>query len=219
MQHLCSIDCDNLAIPAKKRMSTSFEWVQGFDYARAAMRSILFACVLAASSIAVAADNEVRVSADTEGAAVHVEAIAILRAPLALVWQTLTDYDHLSTFVPGMKKSRVVDRRGVAAIIEETGEARFLLFSYPIDVTVSSEEYPPHSIRVHALKGNLKKLDGGYEIVPLDGGEIRLTWRGVIEPDIFLPVFVTKPLLRSVVEMQFRGMVAEIGRRSALQNP
>lgn len=183
------------------------------------MRTISIGCLLAASAIAHAADDDIRVSAQTEGAEVRIEASAIFRAPLAIVWQTLTDYDHLESFIPGMSKSRVIERRGVAAIVEQVGEATFLLFSYPIAVTVSSEEYPPFSIRVHVLKGNLRRLDGGYQIVPRAGGEIELTWKGLIEPDSFLPAFMVKPVLRSVVEAQFSGMVSEIRRRSAASNP
>ena len=183
------------------------------------MRSVSLACLLAASTIAHAADDDIRVSARTAGAAVRIEARALLQAPLALVWQTLTDYDHLGTFIPGMTTSRVVDRRGVAAIVEQTGAAHFLLFSYPIDVTVSSEEYPPSSIRIHALKGNLRRLEGGYGIAAREGGTVELTWSGVIEPDSFVPAFVTRPLLRAAIEAQFRGMVSEIRRRNAASNP
>lgn len=164
-------------------------------------------------------EDDVRVSAQTAGAAVRIEATASLRAPIAVVWQTLTDYDHLATFIPGMIGSRVIDRRGVAAIVEQKGEARLLVFAYPIEVTVSSEEYPPYSIRIHALKGNLRRLDGGYEIAVREGGGIDLSWKGEIEPDVFLPTLVTRPLLRSVIEAQFRGMVSEIRRRSAATNP
>jgi len=172
--------------------------------------------ILAASASVKAEDNQLRVTAQVEKGAVRVEAHALVRATLPVVWQTLTDYGRLSSFIPGMATSKVIERRGVAAIVEQTGEARFLFFSYPLDVTVSSEEYPPYSIRIHVLKGNLKRLDGGYEITPLADGKIELNWRGNVEPDIFLPAFITKPLLRSVVEAQFRGMVAEIQRRSDL---
>jgi hypothetical protein len=127
---------------------------------------LALACFLAASAIAHAADGEIRISAQTEGAAV-----------------------------------------------------RFLLFSYPIDVTVSSEEYPPYAIRIHSLKGNLRRLEGGYQIAPRAGGEIELSWKGLIEPDSFLPALITKPVLRAVVEAQFSGMVSEIRRRSAASNP
>jgi ribosome-associated toxin RatA of RatAB toxin-antitoxin module len=174
---------------------------------------------LHANGAAVAADSDFRVSAATEGAAVRVDAYALLHAPWAIVWQTLTDYDHLGSFIPGMATSRVIRREGVAAIVEQTGAVRVLMISFPLNVTVSSEEYPPHSILIHALKGNLRQLEGGYEITSGAGGAIELRWRGKIEPDSVLPAVFTRPVLRAVVEAQFRGMVSEIQRRTAAANP
>ena len=43
-----------------------------------------------------------------------------------------------------------------------------------------------------------------------------LQWRGTIEPDISLPLFITAPGLRQIVADQFLGMIKEIERRSAL---
>jgi hypothetical protein len=180
------------------------------EIARRILFTIFLACVLPAN----ASEPEIRVTAKLDGAAVRVDAVASLRAPLAVIWRTLTDYDHLSAFIPGMATSRVVERKGVAAIVEQTGAARFLMLSYPLNVTVASEEYPPYSIRIHALKGNLLRLDGGYEIVPGAGGVNELRWRGSIQPDSFIPALMTRPILRAVVEAQFRGMVGEILRRS-----
>ena len=168
---------------------------------------------------AMATESDVKVSAATEGGAVRIDAYALLRAPWSIVWQTLTDYDHLGSFIPGMTTSRVIRREGVAAIVEQTGEARVLMISFPLNVTVSSEEYPPHSIRIHALKGKLRQLEGGYEITAGAGGAIELRWRGKIEPDSALPAVFTRPVLRAVVEAQFRGMVFEIRRRTAAANP
>jgi len=162
-----------------------------------------------------ATEPRFKVSASSEGVAVHVDAYALVHAPWAIVWQTLTDYDHLPGFIPGMTSSRVIGRQGVAAIVEQTGEARFLMISFPLNVTVSSEEYPPGEIRIHALKGSLRQLEGAYEIAAGVDGDVELRWRGTIEPDSPIPAFFTRPIMRAIVEAQFRGMVSEIERRSA----
>ncbi|MEQ1776079.1 MAG: SRPBCC family protein, partial [Burkholderiales bacterium] len=128
-----------------------------------------------------AADN-VTVHAERQGSAVAIEARALLVAPLPLIWATLTDYDQLSTFIPGMHVSRVIERRGPAAIVKQLGEAGFLFFTRPIDVVVESLEKPPHVIEIRVLSGNLKKLDGRYQIEP-DAqvpGTFVLRWFGVI---------------------------------------
>lgn len=163
------------------------------------------------------AASDFAVRTDKRGSEVHVDAHATLSAPLPVIWQTLTDYNHLPDFIPGISRSRLIEYRGTAAIVEQLGEAGFLFFKVPIDVVVESLERAPHVIEVRVLKGNLKKLDGRYQIeegaTPAD--PIVLRWRGVIEPEKTLPPLFGEMILRSNVTDQFRGMVREIERRHA----
>ncbi len=163
--------------------------------------------------------EQVSIEASRHGTAVAIMARATIKAPYALIWQTLTDYDHLSEFIPGMVKSHVIERRGSAAIVEETGKAGFLFFTYPIEVVVESYEEPPAFIGIRVIKGNLKQLDGGYRIEKSGdkGDEFVLRWSGLIEPSLAVPLFITVPLMRANISDQFRGMVREIERRETLR--
>jgi ribosome-associated toxin RatA of RatAB toxin-antitoxin module len=165
------------------------------------------------------AAEQVSIEASSRGSAVEIEARATIRAPYALIWQTLTDYDHLSDFIPGMKKSHVIDRRGNAAVIEQSGKAAILFFDYPIEVVIESLEKPPAFIGVRVLKGNLKQLEGGYRLEKIADtrDEFVLRWSGLIEPSLPVPLFISMPLLRANIRDQFRGMVREIERREALR--
>lgn len=162
------------------------------------------------------AAEDLTVEAQRSGSAVAVEARATLRAPADLIWKTLTDYDHLSEFIPGMNESKMIDRRGGAAIVEQHGEARFLVFSYGIDVVVESAEYPPDRIEIHVISGNLRQLDGAYRLSAGDEeGTWVLRWSGLVEPTMPVPSFLAVGLMRRNVEAQFSGMVAEIEKRQA----
>jgi ribosome-associated toxin RatA of RatAB toxin-antitoxin module len=165
------------------------------------------------------ASGDISVSAVARDAAVEVTARAVLRAPTRLIWQTLTDYDHLARFVPGISSSRVVSRQGGESIIEQKGGAHLWVFSYPIRVTLHSNERPYEAIDVHLVQGNLRRLDGGYRIEPRPDGSTELTWTGLIEPDRPLPGFIRIALLRGSISDQFAGMVHEIERRAASGAP
>jgi ribosome-associated toxin RatA of RatAB toxin-antitoxin module len=161
--------------------------------------------------------EQVSIDASSQGTAVAIFARATIKAPYALIWQTLTDYDHLSEFIPGMVKSHVIERRGSAAIVEQTGKAAILFFSYPIEVVVESLEKPPNFIGIRVLKGNLKQLDGRYRLEKTSDkdDEFVLHWSGLIEPSLPVPLFITVPLMRANISDQFSGMVKEIERREA----
>ena len=175
------------------------------------------ACWLLVCGNAQAAED-LTVEASRKGAVIEVRARATVEAPLSLVWTTLTDYERLPEFIPGLKKSRVVSRIGSTAIVEQSGEARFLIFTFPIDVTLESNEQPPSSIRVRALSGTLRHLDGSYLVEPdPNGPKVVLRWVGTLAPEISLPPLIGEVLMRMSIEDQFTGMVREIERRESVR--
>ena len=182
-----------------------------------ALTSAAFSCLLLVSCASAArAASDVTVEATRRGPALEVVCSALLDAPLDLVWQTLTDYGRLAEFIPGMRISRVLERRGAATVVEQSGEARFLFMTFPIEVTLVSTERAPYAIDASMLKGNLKRLDGAYRIEPQAGGRMLLTWIGVVEA-LSMPPLLGEMVMRSNIEDQFRGMVREIVRRDGLR--
>ena len=179
------------------------------------MLHLRLACwVFAFGSVAAHAAEDLTVEAQRKGAYVEVRARATIDAPLSVIWGTLTDYERLPEFIPGLKKSRVIRRNGLTTIVEQSGEARFLVFSFPIDVTLEAVENPPTTLRVRSLSGTLRYLDGGYEVEPQsDGPKFVLRWVGTISPDVSLPPLFGEIVMRISIEDQFTGMVREIERR------
>lgn len=149
------------------------------------------------------------------GEVVQVKAQATIQAPLAVVWATLTDYERLPQFVPGIQQSKVLSRKGDVVTVAQTGQARFLFFTVPIDVTVQSTERPPFSIEVYRVSGTLKQLQGRYDMEDVvdKPGWVQLRWKGLIEPEKPLPPLVGEPLMRHLITDQFTGLVREIERR------
>jgi len=178
------------------------------DAWRALALSLLLSCAGAHAA------EELSVEAARRDDALEVACRALLEAPVELVWQTLTDYGRLAEFIPGLRRSRVIEQRGAVSVVEQSGEARFLFLAFPIEVTLASRERPPYSIEASMLKGNLKRLQGVYRIEPQRGGRVLLTWTGVIEA-VSLPPLLGEIVMRGMIEDQFRGMVQEIERRAA----
>jgi len=190
---------------------------------RAALRLVcaLLLCALPVAIPVARSADAFSIEAQAQDGAVAIQMQTRLHAHFPVIWATLTDYDGLAQFVPGINYSRVIERRGPTVVIEQRGAAKILFFSYPIDVTVETLENSPDGISVRVLKGNLKRLEGGYRIDRVAGrdNEYLLTWRGLIEPAFAVPSFITVPLLRSTLEHQFLGIVQEIERRDALLAP
>ena len=180
-----------------------------------ALTSLCLAVILSAQTVRAADDVTVEATRREDG--LEVVCRAMLEAPIELIWQTLTDYNRLAEFIPGMRSSLVLEQRGAVAIVEQSGEARFLFISVPIEVTLATTERPPHSIEARMLKGNLKRLEGIYRIEPQGGGRTLLRWNGFIEPAGSTPPLIGELLMRAAIGDQFRGMAQEIERRDALR--
>jgi carbon monoxide dehydrogenase subunit G len=181
---------------------------------RALSRTACLCLLLISCAGAARAAEEVSVAATRRDDALEVVCWAMLDAPPDLIWQTLTDYDRLAEFIPGMRRSRLIERHGAVAVIEQSGDAGFLFLSFPLDVTLASTERPPHALEVKLLKGDLKRLDGAYRIEPQPDGRIRLTWSGIVEAQS-MPPLLGELVMRANIADQFRGMVREIERRDA----
>jgi uncharacterized protein YndB with AHSA1/START domain len=169
-------------------------------------------CALLAAGAQAA--GELSVETTRRGERFDVRARAALSAPAAVVWQVLTDYERLPRFVPGLSRSKVRLREGNRVQLEQSGEASFLLFSFPIEVQLEVLEWPRQWVTSHAVGGNLRRMYGRYELQPRAGGGTLLLYHGEIVPDFRLPRFIGTAAVRGMVERQFTAMVEEIERRS-----
>jgi len=174
----------------------------------------LLAAILSLQIAAAAAADDLSVDVDRNGRTFAVRASATVAAPVSTVWEVLTDYDNLARFIPGLSRSAVQVRSANRVVVEQKGEARFLVFSYPIEVRLEVIESPTDSITSRAIEGNLKRLRGRYELRSAGGG-IQLRYSGELEPDFALPPIIGTLAVRTMVEEQFGAMVAEIERRAA----
>jgi len=170
----------------------------------------LLVLMLALSCPVLAADVQVR--AERRGDTFEVEASAQFVADRQVAWDVLTDYEHLSSFIPGMHSSKVVARNGRELQVDQRGEARLLFFSFPIEVRLAITETAPERIESHAISGNFKALSGEYRLEPR-GSHLVLQYSGQFTPDFDVPPLIGTMVVRHTLEQRFGAMVDEIMRR------
>ena len=179
------------------------------------LRIPLFVVVSALPLFGFSSEPMVSVRSELRDGSVYVETEATIAATFETIWEALTDYDRLSTFIPGMKSSRLLRYEGSTAFVEQKGSAKFLFFELPIEVVVRSIEDRPHTIRIELEEGTLERLSGGYRLRNAGRENLwKLSWSGYIEPSMPIPNFLTERLIRNDLRAQFEGMVIEIQRRT-----
>ena len=163
--------------------------------------------------------EKLSLTAAREGDGVRVQAQAIVHARREVIWQTLTDYENLPRFLPGIEKSQVIRRDGNAALVEQVGRTSFLFLTYPIHVVVRAEELEPRMLQIRLVSGNLKQFESTYRIESIEGRDQQflLRWTAIMEVDLPVPLFVAVRLVRMDAQEQFAGILAEIERREQMR--
>jgi carbon monoxide dehydrogenase subunit G len=152
---------------------------------------------------------------ERRGDNVQVWAQAEVSADLHAVWQTLSDYDHLQEFIPGMSLSRTVSRSGSAAIVEQLGDVGLGPFRRRFSVRLVVQKSLNRSISARGIGGDFRRFESSYEIEPLGANRTRIVYRALLTPDLPVPVVLGVPIMRSTIREQFDALVKEVERRAA----
>lgn len=150
-----------------------------------------------------------------EGGRFRIDAAADLGAASALVWSTLTDYEALQRFVPGMRESKVIERRSAhSLVLRQTGAARFGPFSERFDITLAVEEQAADRIDAVAIAGDFIEFRSHYALHALDANRTRLIYRAHLRPRRPPPPLIGALVMQTVAQRQFDALLREVERRA-----
>jgi carbon monoxide dehydrogenase subunit G len=147
---------------------------------------------------------------------IRYEASLRFDAPPALVWRTITDYDRLADYLPGLDSSRVVGREGETVLVRQAGKTR-VLFAKRYAFTLEMRERPIERIDFRMRRGTIEAYEGIWRILPdpdEDGApasvvlyQVRLT-TGMPVPGMLLRALVKREIGR-----MSEALAEEIARR------
>ena len=185
---------------------------------------------LASSLAAVAAGGavaQVEVRRDAEVYSVH--ASAQLAAGQRIVWDTLTDYERLREFVPGVRRARVLERQGNRLLLEQAGVFTVVFFELPVQLRLDVLHVPYTTVDASLAPADvgasdastLRSFSGRYRISKGSGGlppgVVRLDYDARFELATPLPPLVGTlfgvAAVRQTMRAQFEAMLREIERR------
>lgn len=177
------------------------------------MRRALLATIglMLASSCTLAAGA--RVNANTGLSGVKVEASQVLQTDARTLWETLTDYNRLATFIPDLISSRIISAPGAPKRVEQIADAGLFAFVMPDQVVLALEETPNTSIRFRAVTGKLVSMTGEWRIVG-DRAPVTLLYRAHIVPLSPIPPLGSGFFVEDEVRARFEAVGREAERRT-----
>jgi len=176
------------------------------------MRRALLAVAWLALASSGACAASARVNANTGLNGVKVEASQVLQTDARTLWETLTDYNRLATFIPAMISSRVISAPGAPKRVEQIADAGLFAFVMPDQVVLALEETPNSVIRFRAISGKLVSMTGEWRIVG-DAAPVTLLYRAHIVPLSPVPPLGSGFFVEDEVRARFEAVGREAERR------
>lgn len=99
----------------------------------------------------------------------------LVEATSEAVWNVLTDYDNLYTFLPNVISSKVLETNGNRKIVEQVSKRKIVLVDVQSRIRTENTEIDKKQIDFRLIEGDLGKLQGSWKIEPVSdypGGEI-----------------------------------------------
>jgi Polyketide cyclase / dehydrase and lipid transport len=175
--------------------------------------------------------DDVKVDVRRSGRRFEAEAVLDLATDAQTVWDTITDYDALPRFMPGIHACRVIERRTLTKasehlVVEQHGEFRFLLFAQAMTVRLNVEHQSLRMAEAKAVSfdlGLFKRraidvFEGRYELLPLGGRRsaprTQLRYTAVIGLRLPPPPAIGSMAVRQNLSAQLEAVAQEVARRS-----
>ncbi len=168
-------------------------------------------------TVAAAQANTARVKANTGLSGVKVEASQVLQTDARTLWDTITDYNRLASFIPDMVSSRVISAPGAPKRVEQIADAGLFAFIMPDQVVLALEETPYSVIRFRAISGKLVSMTGEWRIVG-DKAPVTLFYRAHIVPMSPIPPLGSGYFVEDEVRARFEAVGREAERRTQTAN-
>ena len=180
-----------------------------------ALASALVLATLSVATYGATADDDIAVDVRLDGPAVRVSVDCPVTAPPALVWDVLTDYDHMARFVTNLEESRVLSRDSNRLRIFQKGSARRGLLTFTFENVRELDLVPGREVHSRLVSGDLKESEFLTQIVE-QGGIVHILNSGRFIPNVWVPPLIGPPIIAAETRKQFGEIRTEILRRQAL---
>lgn len=177
-------------------------------------RTWLVACWVATATVYAwaAADSDIVIHVRKEGPEIFVDVDCPVRAPVRTVWDVLTDYDNMSSFISNIQYSRVQERADNLLKVHQKGKATRGPLSFAFDNVREVRLSPFTEVRSSLISGDLKASAFTTRIVD-SGGLIHIVHNGRYTPNTWVPPLIGPALIEAETRKQYGEIRTEILRR------
>jgi ribosome-associated toxin RatA of RatAB toxin-antitoxin module len=131
-----------------------------------------------------------------------------INAPIEQVWELVADIERAPEWQGGLKDLEVLERddQNRATLCESESDAKVR----SIKSIVRFDYQPPNRLRWEQVKGELKSVDGTWELEELDDGRTRATYWLEVDMGRMLGMVIRGPLVDVIRGMLVNARAGEL---------
>ncbi len=164
-------------------------------------------------------NQDILVQVRKDGPAVSVDVVCPVDAPWRIVWEVLTDYDHMARFLSNLEYSSVEDTAGSLLRVHQKGKVSRSGLTLTFDMVREIELVPHREIRSHLVSGDLMKASDFVTRIVVTPEGVNIVNSGRYTPNHWVPPLIGPALIEAETRRQFGEIRTEILRRSAIVRP
>lgn len=157
--------------------------------------------------------DDIIVRAEKVGASIRVHVDCPVSARQAIVWDVLTDYDHMTAFITNLEQSVVRMRLGDRLQVYQKGHAERGPLSIKFENVREIELVPQSEIRSRMISGDNMPAEFTTRIEER-AGRLHILNDGVYTPSMWVPPMIGTSLIEAETRKQFGEIRDEILRRA-----
>ena len=128
-------------------------------------------------------------------------------------WSTMTDYEHMASFVSNLKASQVLRREGNELEVAQSGQTKVAFMTFSFAVTRRIELLPMREIRSELLRGDFKTYSSTTTLTD-ESPHVRIVHHGEYMPKAWLPPMIGPAVIEFETRKQYTDFAAEMMRRT-----
>ncbi len=177
------------------------------------MKLKLFLCLLLLLFARATHAEDMKINFERDGNTIKIDGHLLLRYPPKLIFEVLTDYEHMHEYVPDMTSSRIMSKEDNKIRVEQKGKSGIGPFKFKFEVVRDVELTLMTEIKSTLVSGNFKSMRTSTKLVQ-EGDNTRLNYVADMEPDFWVPPLIGSSILKRQVRRQFEAFVAELVKRN-----
>ncbi|NJL47619.1 MAG: cyclase [Leptolyngbyaceae cyanobacterium SM2_5_2] len=125
------------------------------------------------------------------------------------VWQVLTDYDNLSSFIPNLSHSQRLSHPQGGIRLEQIGSQCFLNVKFCARVVLDMVETFPKELQFSMVEGDFRQFEGRWQLEPLvnsQGQLTRLSYDLLVRPPKAMPAALIERHIRHDLSHNLRAI-------------